>query len=385
MDEVQDVVLIDPRKRIAIGNDNVVSRHLLYANALSESQTGVKRRLVIIQPTSGIATTISQPSENLVILQIDKFFTKFLLSRKYFDCIINRYSIKPILLSAGDPDISFLALKLFSLMINVRKRKPLPVYIQIHSELNLRLGTSGLLEFLKFCIASFATKSATRIRATSEMHRVQICKSFRIASDKVDPIPVPIPENSFGRKDFVFPRPESVAFVGRLHKERNPELFLNIVAGYCLSNSKATVKIIGDGPKRKEVEEIARRLPCSNQISFMGELDSRSLSNAWREIGVLISTATHESYGRSIREALLNGVPVLAVNSLGSRSLSQEAPKNWVELIEDVRDLETLNKQINRLLSLKLDDTYRNSQLDVQRKIPSLLVESWLKTATINS
>lgn len=374
------MVIIDPRQRIDINNPDVISRHALYAKALSGSDEFHTRRLVVIQPSSSKKSSMIQPASNLLVIRVSNFYTKLLWDRKFAQKISLRYSLNPALLISGDPDISYIAAKMFEKLNSESHLKQLPFYVQVHSELNWKLGTSDLVQFLKFCVARFALKNATRIRSTSNEHRSQISKSFNIPSQKIDAIPLPLPENSFRNINFKFPRPETIAFVGRLHKERNPESFLIIAAGYCAKNPLARILIIGDGPEKARLEGISRKLPCANQINFLGELDSKALGKAWKEIGVLISTASYESYGRSMREALLNGVPVLAMNSLGSRSLAEEAPLKWVELIENISDPETLHRQIKQLLELRLDESYRISQMRRQQNIPNQLVESWLRS-----
>ena len=380
----RDIVLIDPRKRIDINNPGVISRHSLYAKALSNGKKSEHLRLVVIQPSSKGNSGMTQISANLYVLQIDRFYSKMLFKRNFFKEVNFQYSLNPALLSVGDPDISFVVAKMFARTFPLLSKKRLPLYVQAHSELDWKLGTSGLIQFLKFSVAGLAFRSATRIRATSNVHKLQISKLFKVSSEKIDAIPVPLTESSVGNYSIKFPRPESIAFVGRLHKERNPELFLNIAAAYCATKPQAKVLIIGDGPKRGEIETTAKKLSCANQIEFFGELDSKALAEIWKKIGVLVSTATHESYGRSIREALLNGVPVLAMNTLGSRSLAQEAPSNCVEIVEEISDANSLNNAINKLSKLRMDETYRNAQLETERNIPNLLVESWLRTISIN-
>ena len=381
----RDIVLIDPRKRIDVNNADVISRHALYAKALIDSQRKELWRLIVIQPSSSGDSRAIQVSDNFVILQIDKFYLKLFSQRNFFKQIAIQYSLNPELLSVGDPDMSYVVAKIFEKTFNDSLRKNLPLYVQVHSELNWKMGTSGLIQFFKFCLAGIAVRNATRIRATSNVHKLQISELFKVSSEKIDSIPVPLTENSFGNMTFKFPRPESVAFVGRIHEERNPEIFLTIAAAYCAANSQAKVLIIGDGPKRAKIETMAKRLPCANQIEFYGELDSKSLADIWKEIGLLVSTAKHESYGRSNREALLNGVPVLALDSLGSRALAQEVPLKWVELVKNVSDTDALIISINDLLKLKMDESYRNAQLDIQRNIPTQLAESWLRTITVDT
>jgi phosphatidylinositol alpha 1,6-mannosyltransferase len=64
---------------------------------------------------------------------------------------------------------------------------------------------------------------------------------------------------------------------------------------------------------------------------FTGAVDSARLGEIWPRIKVLLSTAPHESYGLTLREALLHEVPVVAKKSAGAKELSSKFP-NLVKL-----------------------------------------------------
>jgi hypothetical protein len=53
----------------------------------------------------------------------------------------------------------------------------------------------------------------------------------------------------------------------------------------------------------------------------------------WQDIGVLVSTAPSESYGRTIRESLAQGVPVWAFTSTGVTQLMDICPTGWLAII----------------------------------------------------
>lgn len=68
--------------------------------------------------------------------------------------------------------------------------------------------------------------------------------------------------------------------------------------------------MVGDGPERAAVQELARSLGLSDVVEFTGF--SHGVSETLRCADVLLSTSESESFGLSIAEAMATGAPVVA-------------------------------------------------------------------------
>ena len=101
-----------------------------------------------------------------------------------------------------------------------------------------------------------------------------------------------------------------------------------------------SVIVAGDGAG---LERMKSALP---EGKFLGHLPRKEINTLWREIGVLLSTAPYESYGLSMREALLNGVPVVSRDNAGARELKKLAP----DLISIYGNYEHAQSEIYRFL-----------------------------------
>lgn len=101
-----------------------------------------------------------------------------------------------------------------------------------------------------------------------------------------------------------------VAGVGRLRRQKNFQLFLQ-VAGEVLKNlPEVRFVIAGDGPERKHLESLARDLGITSQVHFLGYVsDLRQLYSA---IDVLLMTSLSEGTPLTALEAMAMGVPVVA-------------------------------------------------------------------------
>jgi glycosyltransferase involved in cell wall biosynthesis len=106
----------------------------------------------------------------------------------------------------------------------------------------------------------------------------------------------------------------TILFVGRLSKEKDiPVLFaafdrLSAQGGFRL-------RVAGDGPLRREVEEFAR---SRSGVEFLGLCPyGGDLARLYREADVLAVPSASETFGLIILEALASGIPVVAVRSGG--------------------------------------------------------------------
>jgi hypothetical protein len=235
-----------------------------------------------------------------------------------------------IILVAGTPFQPFLAAIAIKLFF-----KNCRIQVSIHGEL---AGVeSGLLKRWFF---GKQIKRSDAIRFVSLAQQREFENKYRISHipKSVTPVPIDVPNKSGAKKNV-----EAVGFVGRIHSERDPIFWASIVTEF------PTLRkiVIGDGPLEHQLKNA---LPSA---VFRGRLDGEALLKQWDEIGILISTAPHESYGLAIREALLNGVGVVARESAGVKQLSQDFPRL-------VKTFTTKDEAIRAIMSFI--DSYPNAE-----------------------
>jgi len=118
-------------------------------------------------------------------------------------------------------------------------------------------------------------------------------------------------------------------------------------------------------------------LPKS-KIRFLGHLPEKELKKVWKEIGVLVSTAPAESYGRAMREALVAGVPVWATKSSGVEDLISKAGKDAVKILDLTQSSNELSKELNQLLKSKVPLSFRKQFIKDNSTYARLLAKSWV-------
>lgn len=103
-----------------------------------------------------------------------------------------------------------------------------------------------------------------------------------------------------------------VVFAGRLIEAKRIDLLLRAIAS---SKRAFRVGIIGDGPERDRLEQLADALGVSPQVSFLGFLEKYEHVLAHlRRADVFVSPSTREGFGLALVEAMAADCTVIAVD-----------------------------------------------------------------------
>lgn len=106
-------------------------------------------------------------------------------------------------------------------------------------------------------------------------------------------------------------------YVGRVSKEKNLELlarsFMSIVDG----GNICDLIIAGDGPYRRELEQLLQGYP----VLFTGFLQGEELHAAYASADVFVFPSTTDTFGNVVLEAQASGLPVIVSDEGGPREL----------------------------------------------------------------
>ena len=102
-----------------------------------------------------------------------------------------------------------------------------------------------------------------------------------------------------------------IVSAGRLSYEKDYELLLHAFARLSVNNTCRLV-VYGEGPMRRELENLAVRLDVAHQVSLPGF--TANLSDALRQADVFVLSSRWEGFGNVLVEALASGCMVVSTD-----------------------------------------------------------------------
>ncbi len=137
-----------------------------------------------------------------------------------------------------------------------------------------------------------------------------------------------------------------IGTVGQLTARKGIPHLLQALAGLRQSGIVADCVILGEGPQRKELEAISKRLGLDGQVHFVG-FQAQPL--AWvRAMDVCVLCSSKEGLPRVVLEAMLAGKPVVGSDVTGTRELIVHEETG---LLYAFGDISALTAALRRLLA----------------------------------
>ena len=106
----------------------------------------------------------------------------------------------------------------------------------------------------------------------------------------------------------------SFGTVCRLTKEKGLAEFIKSISKL---NFEFKFFIIGDGPEKNMLEDLAVKLNIKNKIIFCGFQNYFQIKKKLKDIDLFVNCSYFEGFPNSVVESLANGTPVLASQSFG--------------------------------------------------------------------
>lgn len=367
------VYIVDVRNLIQ-GNKSTLERHLKYSEILelrsnSDLSLGIIRFKRQNCVTSGheeglqVLTLPSNPLSLARVLLLDKIKGN------------QDNSVK--VLVAGDPWESAIS----AYLLKSTYFRSAKVQVQIHGD----IGSQEWIfltfrNYLRSIIAKFTLKYADQLRTVGKKQTEKLISKYSVPNLKCRIVPVTsLFSSSSNIYDARISRTAAIGFVGRLQSDRGIEEFIDLVAKLKSQNLIFSVVIAGEGPERNFFEFKLREVLPPGNIKFLGNLDQAEMGTAWSQIGILVSTAPTESYGRAIREALTWGIPVWATPSSGVSDLQREVSQRYVK---DLNLELPANRQVGifeELLSTRVPTEVRNGLIEADQSTLTALIETWIE------
>ena len=132
--------------------------------------------------------------------------------------------------------------------------------------------------------------------------------------------------------------------LGRLGTEKNLPELIELFSVALSQNPKLTMLIVGDGPARKDLEELSGKLGVAVHVIFTGMVDPSEVHKYYQLGDIFVSASTSETQGLTYIEAAANGLPLLCrrdpcldgVLVEGKNGYEYEAEQDFCELLDTI-------------------------------------------------
>lgn len=101
--------------------------------------------------------------------------------------------------------------------------------------------------------------------------------------------------------------------VGRLGKEKSVDFLIKVFKLVWKKNENTILIIAGDGPEKKNLQQLASKLGIKDRIYFLGNIDLKYMPLVYRDADIFLFVSTTETQGLVLLEAMASGVPVVAI------------------------------------------------------------------------
>jgi glycosyltransferase involved in cell wall biosynthesis len=145
-----------------------------------------------------------------------------------------------------------------------------------------------------------------------------------------------------GRKDlegrYGLPQGPRILFVGRLAVDKKIDLLIRAMPKVW-QEMRAHLLIVGRGDAREELEALTKSLGLEECVRFLGFVPEEDLPGLYRHVDLFTIASNTEVQSIPTLQAVVTGLPVVAVNAGALPELTQEGKNGYLVPPEDVESL----------------------------------------------
>jgi glycosyltransferase involved in cell wall biosynthesis len=193
----------------------------------------------------------------------------------------------------------------------------------------------------------FLLRSSDLIVLPSDAYRKKLVELFPEIRDRtvfihngINPAPFIAARN--GRSDQA--RDPYILCIAYLMKQKGVDVLLRASESLLASDGRLRLIVVGEGPQRKELEDLASSLGIRNKTDFLGSRDETEVAALLNGCEVLVLPSRAESFGIVVVEAMTCRKPVVASAVGGVPEIIDHEvhgilvePENPVALAEGIR------------------------------------------------
>jgi len=168
---------------------------------------------------------------------------------------------------------------------------------------------------------------------------------------------------------------KNILFVGALDKAhyfKGVNILLKAISRFQISDFR--FQIVGDGDLKTSYEKLAEKLDIKDRVEFLGKISDEELPRIYQQADLLVlpSINKNEAFGLVLLEAMACGVPVIASDLPGVRTVFEDGRQGLLCKPGDVSDLKNKIEEI-------LADEEKRKIMGKEARILALEKYSWKK------
>lgn len=143
-----------------------------------------------------------------------------------------------------------------------------------------------------------------------------------------------------------------IVVVSRLVKRKGVDILIRIIPKVCRLSRKYKFVIVGDGPKRDELEQMVDYFELHDNVRILGAVNHQNVPAILRECDIFLNTSLTEAFCMTILEACSCGLQVVSTNVGG---IHEVLPGNLITLtsLGDADMIKSILKATNKRFEYK--------------------------------
>ncbi len=125
-------------------------------------------------------------------------------------------------------------------------------------------------------------------------------------------------------------------YVGRLGPEKNLPFLLRSFAGLVQAYDHARLILVGDGPERDTLQEMAAQIPVDKCVIFTGMVSYEQVPAYLRMADAFVTASITEVHPLTVVEAMAAGLPILGIQSPGIGDTIRDGDTGYLVPHEDI-------------------------------------------------
>jgi glycosyltransferase involved in cell wall biosynthesis len=168
-----------------------------------------------------------------------------------------------------------------------------------------------------------AFQEATCCQVPTEELSRWVHKKYHVPENKIAIVPNFVDVDLF-KPIAVAKEDRSVVSVGRLVPVKRYNLLINA----CAEIPGCKLTIIGDGPERQRLENLAKEKNLD--LTLTGNLPNEELPQVIQEHQIFAITSSWEGHPKALVEAMACGMPCLCVDDIGIKNIIENGKNGWL-------------------------------------------------------